>query len=264
MSTPLENLQTRLAYSFRDATLLERAITHPSLLQDQPRAESDRVGETVSPAGNRGASVSSNTNAAHSVNQETQSWTNKINSTMRNPQGYVKDDMQMLVYDHAVWEKTSAGHTLKQYAASGETMPPDAFATLYKKADELKAQIERDAPTRNWTEPKYTDAALEAMVRKAYPMQFPGVKVYKTGMTFTTWKAMDDTSLVGSGTDYKLYRTTVGAYRYKLGLALVKLPNQPFCQIRDFQFTQQKAGAGYSAGKLSLPIGYTGIFVNCP
>ncbi len=34
--TPLEVLQRRLAYPFRDLALLECALTHPSLLQDQP------------------------------------------------------------------------------------------------------------------------------------------------------------------------------------------------------------------------------------
>ena len=34
--SPLEVLQRRLAYEFRDLSLLERAVTHPSLLQDQP------------------------------------------------------------------------------------------------------------------------------------------------------------------------------------------------------------------------------------
>jgi hypothetical protein len=83
-------------------------------------------------------------------------------------------------------------------------------------------------------------------------------------MTFATWKAEDDTSLVSQGTDYKVYRTTKGAYRYKLGLALVKLPNQPYCQVRDFQFNQYKAGAGYGAAKLTEPIAYSGMFVKCP
>ena len=193
-----------------------------------------------------------------------QSWTNKINSAMRDRNGYVKDDLQMLLYDRAAWEQKEFQNIRKQYADAGESVPPNLFAALDEKVNELKAQIERDAPTRSWQQPPYTDAALEAMARKAYPAQNPGVKVFKTGMTFTTWKAMDDTSLVGSGSDYKLYRTTKGAYRYKLGLALVKLPNQPFCQIRDFQVQQDKAGAGYTAAKLHLPFGYTGIFVKCP
>lgn len=200
----------------------------------------------------------------HSAGREVQSWTNKINSAMRNRNGYVKDELQMLLYDRAAWEQKEFQSIKKTYADAGESVPPNLFASLDEKVDELKAQIERDAPTRSWQQPPYTDAGLEAMARKAYPAQHPGVKVFKTGMTFTTWKAMDDTSLVGSGTDYKLYRTTKDAYRYKLGLALVKLPNQPFCQIRDFQVQQDKAGAGFSAAKLHLPLGYAGIFVKCP
>lgn len=42
MSAALENLGRRLGYVFRDATLLDRAVTHPSLLQDQPAAESNQ------------------------------------------------------------------------------------------------------------------------------------------------------------------------------------------------------------------------------
>jgi hypothetical protein len=200
----------------------------------------------------------------HYAGATVQSWTNKINSAMRDRNGSIKDDLQMLLYDRAAWEQKELQNIKKTYADAGESVPPNLFAGLDEKVNELKAQIERDAPTRSWTQPPYTDAALEGMARRAYPAQSPGVKVFKTGMTFTTWKAMDDTSLVGSGTDYKLYRTTKGAYRYKLGLALVKLPNQPFCQIRDFQVQQDKAGAGYSAARLHLPLGYTGIFVKCP
>jgi ribonuclease-3 len=36
MSSTLAQLQTRLGYTFRDPTLLERAVTHPSFLQDNP------------------------------------------------------------------------------------------------------------------------------------------------------------------------------------------------------------------------------------
>ena len=42
MSEALTSLTTRLGYAFRDSTLLERAITHPSFLQDQPAAESNQ------------------------------------------------------------------------------------------------------------------------------------------------------------------------------------------------------------------------------
>jgi ribonuclease-3 len=42
MNTPLGQLQTRLGYAFRDASLLERAVTHPSFVQDNPGNESNQ------------------------------------------------------------------------------------------------------------------------------------------------------------------------------------------------------------------------------
>ncbi len=198
------------------------------------------------------------------IESDTQIWSHKVDEALRNRDGYVKDDLQRLLYDRPAWEAKELKFSRKIYADAGAAMPPDAYSQLDQKVAELKAQIDRDAPTRSWTQPKYVDAASESMARRAYPSQFPGVKVYKTGMTYTTWKAMDDTSLAGSGTGYKIYKTTIGAYRFKLGLALVKLPNQPFCRIRDFQVQQDKAGGGYSAPRLNLPLGYTGIFVKCP
>ena len=202
--------------------------------------------------------------AEQRIGSAIQAWSNKIDEAMRNRDGYVKDAIQQLLYDRTAWEAKELATTRKMYADAGAVMPADAFAKLDEKVAELKAKIDRDAPTRSWTQPQYSDPASEAMARRAYPSQFPGIKVYKTGMTYTTWKAMDDTSLASSGTDYKIYKTTIGAYRYKLGLALVKLPNQPYCQIRDFQVQQDKAGGGYSAPRMNLPLGYTGIFVKCP
>ena len=198
------------------------------------------------------------------IDSEIDLWTHKVDEALRNRDGYVKDDMQRLLYDRAAWEAKELKFAKKIYADAGAVMPADAYAKLDEKVAELKAKIDRDAPTRSWTQPQYSDPASEAMARRAYPSQFPGVRVYKTGMTYTTWKAMDDTSLAGSGTGYKIYKTTIGAYRFKLGLALVKLPSQPFCQIRDFQVQQDKAGGGYSAPRMNLPLGYTGIFVKCP
>lgn len=36
MNSSLEQLETRIGHAFRDRALLERAVTHPSLLQDRP------------------------------------------------------------------------------------------------------------------------------------------------------------------------------------------------------------------------------------
>lgn len=42
MNESLDQLQTRLAYTFRDSALLERALTHPSFLPDNPGSESNQ------------------------------------------------------------------------------------------------------------------------------------------------------------------------------------------------------------------------------
>lgn len=43
MNAPLDQLQTRIGHTFRDAALLERAITHPSFLPEHPEtAESNQ------------------------------------------------------------------------------------------------------------------------------------------------------------------------------------------------------------------------------
>ncbi|MEP6987928.1 MAG: hypothetical protein ABI970_20170, partial [Chloroflexota bacterium] len=187
---------------------------------------------------------------------------NQINSALRNEKGYVPDDVQVLLYDRAAWDQENLQKLRKSYAEAGEKMPPDLLAALDAKVAELKAKIESEAPTRSWTQPPYSDAALEATVRRMYPEQFPGVKVFKTGMDFSTWKKGDDTSVIASGRGYEVLKTVIGAYQYKVGVALVKMPNQPFCQIRDFVANQSKAGGGYGASKVRLPIG--GNFVKCP
>jgi len=194
---------------------------------------------------------------------EIASWIKKMNDTMRLPEGRIKDDVQMLIYDRPQWEKTHMAALNTKYAGMGKATSPEVLAPLNVKADELKAKIDAEAPTRSWKQPPYSDAALEAMVRKAYPGNFPGVKVLKTGMTYTTWKAFDDTSYVGQAGDLRVYRVELDKNRYKNGRALVKLPNQPFCQMRDFSFQQTRTGAAYSAAKI-FNLGTSGVFVQCP
>ncbi len=196
------------------------------------------------------------------INGDIARWISEINGALRDSHGHVSDELQMLLYDRAAWELRELKFARKIYADAGVEMPMKTFAPLDEKVAELKAKIEQEAPTRSWEPLKLTDAASEGTVKRAYPTQFPGVQIHKTGMLFATWKAVDDASLVNSSSDVKIYLITKGAYRYKLGLSLVKLPNRPFCQIRQFQVTQHKAGAGYGAAKAG--IAGVGVFVKCP
>ena len=195
--------------------------------------------------------------------RETDSWSLDINR-LTGENGYaVSDKLQMLIYDRAVWEKKNAEYIRKKYAAEGETMPTDAFAALYKKADELKAKIEADAPTRSWEQPKFKDAALEATARREFSTDLPGVKVLKTGIIHSTWEVNDGKDYIGGNSGgYYYYRIIKGASRNRYGRALVQLPNRPFCQVRPFQITQLKAGAGY--GSTSASSSDSGVFVKCP
>ncbi len=191
---------------------------------------------------------------------EIHSWKLKINEAMDDPNGNVTDEVQTLLYDRAAWDQKHLAAMNKHYLDAGG-VSPELFKPLDEKVAELKAKIEQDALNRSWTQPNYKDAALEALGRREVPTDFPGAKVFKTGMTYTTWEVRDTTTYVGSDSKFRFYRITPGAYRYKRGLVLVQLPNRPFCQIREFQITQYKAGAGYGAAKASGSL--AGIFVKC-
>ena len=193
--------------------------------------------------------------------RETDSWLIDLNR-LTGENGYeVPDKVQMLIFDRAGWEKQNIEYIRKKYAAAGETMPADSFAALYKRADELKAKIEADAATRSWDQPNYKDAAMELLAQREVSADFPGAKVFKTGMDDTSWKTRDNMTYVGSDRYYRFYRINKDAYRYKLGRVLVKMPNQSICQVREFQVIQRKAGAGFGAVKA---VGSdTGLFVSC-
>ncbi len=185
-----------------------------------------------------------------------------IERALNDEEGYVSSEIQTLLYDRAAWEQSILPAMRKYYLDANAVVPPEILKPLEEKTAELRAKIEREAPTRGWTQPSYADAALEAVIRRQSLTDFPGIKILKIGMDFTTWVARDDKSYVGSDSKFKYYRITPGAYRFKRGLALVKLPNQPFCQVKNFQLTQYKAGAGYGAAKPTISGG--GTFVKCP
>lgn len=202
------------------------------------------------------------TGYAHYAAIDIKGFVQDIDEAMKSADGSVSDEVQMMLFERAAWEQKNLQTTRKRFASVGETIPPEVLKPLDEKVAELKAKIEQDALNRSWTQPNFKDVALEALGRREIPTDFPGAKVFKTGMTYTTWEARDTTTYVGSDSKFRFYRITPGAYRYKRGLVLVQLPNRPFCQIREFQVTQYKAGAGYGAAKASGSL--AGIFVKCP
>jgi hypothetical protein len=197
-----------------------------------------------------------------STEHEIDSWSYKLGRLSTGIGYLVPDDVQVLIYDRAGWEQANVGKIKKEYTDEGETLPAAAFSPLYKIADEVKAKIAADVATRTWKQPRFSDAALEALGRRELAGDFPGAKAIRIGMTYTTWEVRDESTFVGSDSVWRYYRITPGSYRYKNGELLAQLPNRPFCQMREFTVTQRKAGGGYGAAKA---YGSTaGTFVKCP
>ncbi len=185
-----------------------------------------------------------------------------VGRALNDEQGYVNDKVQTFLYDRAAWERAILPAMRKYYLDPNAVVPPELFKPHDAKIAELKAKIEQDAQTKSWTEPKSKDAASEAAARRKFSAELPGVKILKTGMTDSTWAVMDSkTEIGGTNTGWRFYRINKGAYRYRSGRALIQLPNHPFCQIREFEVTQYKAGAGYGAA--NGWVADTGRFVKC-
>lgn len=193
---------------------------------------------------------------------EIHSWTLKIDAAMRDPNGNVKDEVQTLLYDRAVWDQKHTAAMKKHYLDAGG-VSPELFKPLDEKVAELKARIKAEAPTRSWEQPKFKEAALEATARREFSTDLPGVKVLNSGIIHSTWDVNDGKDYIGGNSGgWSYYRIIKGASRNRYGRALVQLPNRPFCQSRPFQITQLKSGAGY--GSTSASSSDSGVFVKCP
>lgn len=185
-----------------------------------------------------------------------------VGRSLNDEQSYVNDKVQKFLFDRAAWERELLPAMRKYYLDPNAAFPTELLKPHEEKIAELKAKIEQDAQTKDWTEPKTKDAASEAAARRKFAAAFPGVKVLKTGMTDSTWAVQDSkTEIASTNTGWRLYRVNKGAYRYRSGRALIQLPNQPFCQIREFEVTQYKSGGGYGAGQPW--VADTGRFVKC-
>lgn len=130
---------------------------------------------------------------------EARRWIYKLNEAMQGSEGWIEDELQMLLYERAAWEKQNLQNLKKQYAKTGMVMSPDALKPLDDFVAQTKAKIESNEAQREWEKPHAADAAMEALAKRRFAADFPGAQVLKTGMTFATWKEMDTKSLAGAG-----------------------------------------------------------------
>ena len=187
-----------------------------------------------------------------------------LNEAENNSDGYIGDELQMVLFDRAAWMRKKDLQQYKtQFGLTDQEIETKVFKPLAGKLGEIKAKIESDASSVAPTLPKFSDAALEAIVKRRIAADYPGAQVLKIGLDGANWSVRDGRRNIGSdslGTEY--YLRIKGAYRIKTGRALVRLPNQPFCQIRYIELTQPKKGAGFDAAWAMVE--KRGKFVKCP
>ena len=187
---------------------------------------------------------------------------NLLNEAERNSDGYIGDEMQTVLFDRAAWTKKNTQQYKTQFGLTDADIETKVFAPLAGKLGELKSKIESDASSVAATLPKFSDAALEGVVKRRIAADYPGGQVLKIGLDSANWSLRDGKENIGSnsnGTQY--YLKIKGAYRIRTGRALVRLPNQPFCQTRYIELIQSKKGTGFEAAWASVET--RGKFVKC-
>jgi hypothetical protein len=167
----------------------------------------------------------------------------------------VPDETQQLIYDREKWRAEQVPKYRPQFTDYGVDIPVDFFVGVEKRADELKKLIEETAPNRRWEPPPFADPAVESFIKAKYAAEYPGVKVFKSGLDYKTWVERKGLSYLGSDSSYRYYKVEYN--HYKRGWVLMKRSGQPFCQASEWI-------VGRSAkGMVVVSLGGSGIFMKC-
>lgn len=186
-----------------------------------------------------------------------------LNEAERNPDGYIGDELQTVLFDRAAWSKKLFQSYKTQFGLTDAEIETKVFTSHAGKIGELKAKIESDSLNPGPPLPSFSDAALAGVVKSTFAKGYPGGQVLKVGLDSANWSVRDGRQNIGSnsaGTQY--YLRIKGAYRIRTGRAIVRMPNQPYCQIRYIELTQPKKGAGFDAAWAMVES--RGKYVKCP
>lgn len=168
----------------------------------------------------------------------------------------VVDDIQLLMYEPDKWKAQSSVKLKPHFASFGTERPANFFDEMVTKAADLKAKIERGAPERSFETSATRDAAVEGFIKSKFIAEYPGSVILKSRVDYPNWVKRESLSLVGSGTGYKLYKVEYNFY--KRGWVLMKMPNRPFCQAREWI-----VGRG-AKGLVAVSTSSQGTFMKCP
>ena len=169
-----------------------------------------------------------------------------LKKAFEDSKNFVRGDTQMLLYDPAKWKLENAAKIKPQFASYGVEMPADFFNVLDAKAAEFRAIVDRTAPAKTFVRPGNRDSAVEAVVKRQFAKQYPGIQILDIGGDYPKWEKREGADLIRSDTDVKIYKLTVNYY--KRGYALVKIPNRPYCQKRSWIVRQAGMAADVASG----------------
>lgn len=167
------------------------------------------------------------------------------------------DDVQMLMYEPDKWKAEHSVKLKPHFANYGIEMPSNFLDEVLVRAAELKAKIDQGAPNRSFemSAASARDAAVESFIKGKWIAEYPGSQVLRTSHSYPQWAKRESLSLVGSGTGYKLYKVEYNSY--KRGWVLLKMPNRPFCQAREWI-----VGRG-AKGLVAVTTSSQGTFMKC-
>lgn len=170
----------------------------------------------------------------------------------------IPDSVQQLVFDQPTWLRGRHAEYGPRYAEAGVAVPADAFAPILAKVPALKARIDADGTTEAYARPGFHDAAIEKLVRAKLAAQLPGVQILAIGAVDKNWAAYDEKTWVKRDANYDYYLVHKGKNKYRRGWALVRLPDRPYCQAREW--IVRRIGRGRT--ELDY-LGEAGKFVTC-
>lgn len=175
-----------------------------------------------------------------------------INKAIEHSRNLMWDKTQMVLYEPEKWKAKTAADLKQAFADYGTAMPADFFDEIDKKTAELRAVIDKTAPTKSFDQPAHRDAAVERVVKSRIAAKYPGTQIVSIGGSYRSWEKREGADLIRSDTDVKVYRLTVNYY--KRGYALVKMPNRPYCQMRSWIVRQRG---------MAVDLGEAGEFMKC-
>lgn len=173
-----------------------------------------------------------------------------VQEVIDNPQVFITEDIQLLMFEREKWRAMQTPKFQKNFTAMGTPMSNDFFAAIEKKADELKAQNEREAPRRSFLMPKQKDAVVEGFIRGRYVSQKKGVEIFKIGLDDATWQ---------------IHRNSLGIplSQTKVARLLVKIPYRPLCQEHSVAVERKYTRGVLGAMVVEGNVGSESLLMSC-